>query len=125
MRILKHDLKEDYLPGVPLKWDDPSVSYRETVTSESSQICLSKSPNKHNRLFIKAEPMTEEVNLAIEANRINPNQEAKARAKILDKEFGWDKTDALKIWGSVLLLRNREAAMAPTVLLTRPRACSI
>merc|ERR550537_273850 len=99
MRILKHDLKEDYLPGVPLKWDDPSVSYRETVTSESSQICLSKSPNKHNRLFIKAEPMTEEVNLAIEANRINPNQEAKARAKILDKEFGWDKTDALKIWG--------------------------
>merc|ERR1719424_2318011 len=99
MRILKHDLEEDYLPGIPLKWDDPSVSYRETVTMESSQICLSKSPNKHNRLFIKAEPMTEETNLAIESNRINPMLEAKTRAKILDKEFGWDKTDALKIWG--------------------------
>jgi len=99
MRVLKRDLEEDYLPGIPLKWDDPSVSYRETVTMESSQICLSKSPNKHNRLFIKAEPMSEEVNLAIESNRINPMLEAKARAKILDKEFGWDKTDALKIWG--------------------------
>jgi elongation factor 2 len=99
MRILKHDLEEDYLPGIPLKWDDPSVSYRETVTMESSQICLSKSPNKHNRLFIKAEPMTEETNLAIESNRINPMLEPKTRAKILDKEFGWDKTDALKIWG--------------------------
>merc|ERR550537_617436 len=98
MRILKHDLEEDYLPGVPLKWDDPSVAYRETVTAESSVICLSKSPNKHNRLFIKAEPMTEEVNLAIESNRINPMLDPKARAKILDKEFGWDKTDALKIW---------------------------
>jgi elongation factor 2 len=99
MRVLKNDLEEDYLPGIPLKWDDPSVSYRETVTAESSQICLSKSPNKHNRLFIKAEPMSEEVNLAIESNRINPMLEAKTRAKILDKEFGWDKTDALKIWG--------------------------
>ena len=31
--------------------------FRETVTEESSQMCLSKSPNKHNRLFMKAVPM--------------------------------------------------------------------
>merc|ERR1712088_470561 len=30
---------------------DPIVSYRETVMERSSQTCLSKSPNKHNRLF--------------------------------------------------------------------------
>jgi len=32
------------------------VSYRETVSEESSRLCLSKSPNKHNRLFMKARP---------------------------------------------------------------------
>lgn len=33
------------------------MSYRETVAEESDQMCLSKSPNKHNRLFMKAQPM--------------------------------------------------------------------
>jgi len=62
-------------------------------------MCLSKSPNKHNRLFVKAEPLDEEVNRAIEANRIYPTQDLKTRTKLLEKEFNWDKTDALKIWG--------------------------
>lgn len=35
------------------------VSYRETVSEESSRLCLSKSPNKHNRLFMKARPFPE------------------------------------------------------------------
>ena len=33
------------------------VSYRETVSEESDRMCLSKSPNKHNRLFMKAVAM--------------------------------------------------------------------
>jgi elongation factor 2 len=99
MRVLKRDLEEEYLPGVEVKWDDPSISYRETVTQESSLICLSKSPNKHNRLFIKAEPLDEELCRAIETNQINPNQDAKLRAKRLEKDFGWDRNDGLKIWG--------------------------
>jgi len=33
------------------------VSYRETVGEESGCMCLSKSPNKLNRLFMKAAPM--------------------------------------------------------------------
>ena len=40
-----------------LKKSDPVVSYRETVTEESSQMCLSKSQNKHNRLCMKACPL--------------------------------------------------------------------
>ena len=42
---------------IPIKKSDPVVSYRETVSEESNQMCLSKSPNKHNRLFMKAVPM--------------------------------------------------------------------
>merc|ERR1719456_1579780 len=99
MRILQKDLGKEFLDGIALIWGAPSVQYRETVTDESSQTCLSKSPNKHNRLFVKAEPLSEEVNRAIEANKIYPTQELKTRTKLLEKEFGWDKTDALKIWG--------------------------
>ena len=42
-----------------LQKSDPVVSYRETVLEKSNQTCLSKSPNKHNRLFCTAEPMPE------------------------------------------------------------------
>lgn len=36
---------------------DPVVSYCETVTQESDVLCLAKSRNKHNRLFVKASPL--------------------------------------------------------------------
>jgi len=98
MRVLKHDLETEYLPGIGIQWDDPSISYRETVTGESSMMCLSKSPNKHNRLFVKAEPMDDALCTAIESGKIFQNQDAKIRSKLLEKEYGWDKTDALKIW---------------------------
>jgi len=98
MRVLKEDLETEYLPGIPIVYDDPSISYRETVTAESSVMCLSKSPNKHNRLFVKAEPMAEELCQAIEASRIMQNQDVKVRSKLLEKEFGWSKVDTLKIW---------------------------
>jgi elongation factor 2 len=49
-------LEEDHA-CIPIKKSDPVVSYRETVAEESDQMCLSKSPNKHNRLFMKAQPM--------------------------------------------------------------------
>ena len=55
MEICLKDLEEDHA-CIPLKKSDPVVSYRETVGAESSQMCLSKSPNKHNRLFMKAAP---------------------------------------------------------------------
>ena len=48
LEICLKDLEEDHAQ-IPLKKSDPVVSYRETVSEESSQMCLSKSPNKHNR----------------------------------------------------------------------------
>ena len=53
LEICLKDLEEDHA-CIPLKKSDPVVSYRETVSEESSKMCLSKSPNKHNRLFLKA-----------------------------------------------------------------------
>ena len=48
LEICLKDLEEDHAQ-IPIKQSDPVVSYRETVSEESSQMCLSKSPNKHNR----------------------------------------------------------------------------
>lgn len=97
LEICLKDLEEDHA-GVPLKISPPVVSYRETVSGESSMTALSKSPNKHNRIYVKAEPIDEEVSLAIEAGKINPRDDFKVRARLMADEFGWDVTDARKIW---------------------------
>jgi hypothetical protein len=54
---------------VELVVSNPIVTYKETIISSSNRICLSKSPNKHNQLFISAEPLSEDLNCGL-ANRI-------------------------------------------------------
>ena len=83
---------------MPLKFSDPVVPYRETVLAESTIVALSKSPNKHNRLLVKAAPIGEELTNAIEAGKVNSRGDYKLRARILADEFGWDVADARKIW---------------------------
>jgi len=97
LEICLKDLEEDHA-GVPLRVSDPVVQYRETVGKESSITALSKSPNKHNRLYVIAQPLDEEVAQAIESGKIGPRDDFKARARILADDFGWDVTDARKIW---------------------------
>ena len=98
LEICLKDLEEDHA-GVPLKVSDPVVGYRETVSEKSSMTALSKSPNKHNRLYVIAEPLGEEVSKDIEQGKINPREDFKTRARVLADEHGWDVTDARKIWG--------------------------
>ncbi|KAI0825004.1 eukaryotic translation elongation factor 2 [Trametes gibbosa] len=97
LEICLKDLQEDHA-GVPLKISDPVVGYCETVKAESSIVALSKSQNKHNRLYAKAQPLEEELTLAIESGKVNSREDYKIRARILADEFGWDVTDARKIW---------------------------
>jgi elongation factor 2 len=52
LEICLKDLEEDHAQ-FPLKKSDPVVSYRETVSEKSYMTCLSKSPNKHNRYFMR------------------------------------------------------------------------
>ncbi|KAF2456243.1 P-loop containing nucleoside triphosphate hydrolase protein [Lineolata rhizophorae] len=97
LEICLKDLEEDHA-GVPLRVSDPVVQYRETVGAESRITALSKSPNKHNRLYVVAQPLAEEVAKDIEAGKIGPRDDIKARARLLADEHGWDVTDARKIW---------------------------
>lgn len=68
------------------------------MKTESSIVALSKSQNKHNRLYAKALPIDEEVTKAIEAGDITARDDYKARARVLADDHGWDVTDARKIW---------------------------
>jgi len=97
LEIFLKDLEEDHA-CIPLKKSEPVVSYRETVTAESSQTCLSKSPNKHNRLFMTAEPFPDGLAEAIDKGDVHSRQEIKARARYLSDTFDWDVTEARKIW---------------------------
>jgi elongation factor 2 len=97
LEICLKDLVEDHA-GVPLKISDPVVGYRETIQATSSMVALSKSQNKHNRLYVMGQPIDEEVAKAVEDGKIGPRDDFKLRARVLADEYGWDVTDARKIW---------------------------
>jgi elongation factor 2 len=97
LEICLKDLEEDHA-CIPIKKSDPVVSYRETVSEESDRMCLSKSPNKHNRLFLKAAPLPDGLCDDIDKGDITPRQEPKERGRILIDKYEFDATEARKIW---------------------------
>jgi len=97
LEICLKDLEEDHAQ-IPLKKSDPVVSYRESVSEESNQMCLSKSPNKHNRLFMRAVPMPDGLAEDIDKGEVNPRDDFKIRARYLADKYEFDVTEARKIW---------------------------
>lgn len=81
-----------------MKKTDPVVSYRESVAEESGIMCLSKSPNKHNRLYMKACPMPDGLAEDIDRGQVNAKDDFKIRARYLADKYEWDATEARKIW---------------------------
>ncbi|DBA93356.1 hypothetical protein WJX79_008222 [Trebouxia sp. C0005] len=98
LEICLKDLQEDFMGGAEIRISDPVVSFRETVNQMSDHIVMSKSPNKHNRLYFQMRPMEDGLAEAIDEGTIGPRDEPKARSKILVDKFGWDKDLAKKIW---------------------------
>lgn len=97
LEICLKDLEEDHA-CIPLKKSDPVVSYRETVSEESDRTCLSKSPNKHNRLFLKATSFPDGLAEDIDSNEVTPRQEPKARARYLAEKYEYEANESRKIW---------------------------
>jgi len=97
LEICLKDLEEDHAQ-IPIKKSDPVVSYRETVTEESNIMCLSKSPNKHNRLFMRACPMPDGLAEDIDNGEVSAKQDFKIRGRYLADKYEYDITEARKIW---------------------------
>jgi elongation factor 2 len=96
VEICLNDLQNEFA-NCEIKQSDPIVTYKETV-SETSQVCLAKSANKHNRIYCTAQPLGEGLPEIIEKGDMGPKDDQKARAKRLHEEFGWDKEEAQRIW---------------------------
>lgn len=61
-------------------------------------LCLSKSPNKHNRLYMKARPFPDGLAEDIDKGEVSARQELKQRARYLAEKYEWDVAEARKIW---------------------------
>jgi len=97
VEICLKDLRDEYA-GCDFVMSDPVVSYRETVQDNSSITCLAKSPNKHNRLYLVAEKMSEELCAKIEDGSLGPKADPKERAKTLRDKYDMDENAARRIW---------------------------
>jgi elongation factor 2 len=100
LEICIKDLKEDFMKGAPVKISEPVVSFSETVKEETPIDVIAKSPNKHNRIYLRACPITggTEFIKAVDDGHVKMEDELKARARLMADEHGWDVTDARKVW---------------------------
>jgi elongation factor 2 len=101
LEICLKDLQDDFMGGAEIRVSDPVVSYRETVSEKSSQTCLSKSQNAHNRLFAEVEPMDPELQIEIEDMKVRSDpKDAKEQARYLADKYGFDSSEVgpKKLW---------------------------
>ncbi|PIN79795.1 elongation factor EF-2 [Candidatus Woesearchaeota archaeon CG10_big_fil_rev_8_21_14_0_10_34_8] len=99
LEVIENRIKVD--KGLDVHTSPPIVVYRETVTKESP-ICMGKSPNKHNHLFFKVEPLSPEVVAAMKKGDLPSNSRIKKKDIALrDKlvTYGFDNKIAQKVKG--------------------------
>jgi elongation factor 2 len=109
LEICLKDLKEQYMRGAGLTVSEPVVSYCEGIGAKTGgakpdgsgdypEMIVAKSPNKHNRLYMWAEPLCDELCKAIDEKDITENMDFKVRARTMATDYGWQVGDARKIW---------------------------
>lgn len=72
---------------------EPLINYRETVKGKCDPI-MSKSPNRHNKIFMKVEPLEPAIANMLRTGEISDMKDKKVVADLL-KSAGWD-TDTVK-----------------------------
>jgi elongation factor 2 len=98
LEICLKDLKEDFMKGAAIKISEPVVSFCETNDAETDMDIISKSPNKHNRIYMRCLPLSQKFVDGVDDGTINQDEEMKKRARLLADEYDWDVGDARKIW---------------------------
>jgi elongation factor 2 len=74
---------------------EPLINYRETVQGKAGPI-MAKSPNRHNKIFMRIESLSNEVIEMVRNGKINENMDKKERANIL-REHGWDTDESRNV----------------------------
>jgi elongation factor 2 len=81
--------------GLEITTTQPLINYRETVTTRAGPI-MTKSPNKHNKIFMRVEPLHEDVIEMLRTGQIKEDMDKKVMAKIL-REMGWNADEARSV----------------------------
>jgi len=123
-----HNLESKYI-DIPIIKGKPYFSLRETVSETSSITCLAKAPNKHNRLYMFAEPLGENLTKAIENGEIfssdgkisssdskisSSSDENKTLMKHLEGVYNWQPNEAKGIWAFGDEISNRGNVLVNT-----------
>ena len=80
---------------VEIVTSQPLINYRETIRSSAGPV-MTKSPNRHNKIFMKVEPLDEKVAEMIRNGTLNEYKDKKEVQKIL-REVGWEGDDAKRV----------------------------
>jgi len=81
--------------GLEITTTQPLINYRETVSSKAGPI-MSKSPNKHNKIFMRVESLHEDVIEMLRTGQVKEDMDKKVMAKIL-REKGWNADEARSV----------------------------
>ena len=92
--------------GLDITTTQPLINYRETIRSKAGPI-MSKSPNKHNKIFMRVQPLDENIVNLIRSGHVKEDMDKKEMAKIL-REKGWPADEArsvaaLDVSGNILI----------------------
>lgn len=81
--------------GLEIITSPPIINYRETVRQSAGPI-MSRSPNRHNKIFIKVEPLQPEIIELIRTGQLNEMTDKKGIQKTL-RDHGWDSDAARSV----------------------------
>jgi elongation factor 2 len=81
--------------GLDIITTQPLINYREAIRSKAGPI-MSKSPNKHNKIFMRVEPLPNDILDMIRTGKLKEDMDKKEMAKIL-REKGWSADEARNV----------------------------
>ncbi len=81
--------------GLEIVTTQPLINYRETIRAKAGPI-MSKSPNKHNKIFMRVEPLPDDILDMIRTGKIKEDMDKKEMAKLL-RDKGWSADEARSV----------------------------
>jgi len=81
--------------GLEIVTTQPLINYRETIRAKAGPI-MSKSPNKHNKIFMRVEALPDDILDMIRTGKIKEDMDQKEMAKLL-RDKGWSADEARSV----------------------------
>ena len=98
LEVIENRIKDE--KGVEIETSPPIVVFRESIQSESEDTVMGKSPNKHNKVFFRVEPLDEEFMRKFQEEKLPEGRMKKGdrdEQDILKDELGMDAKAARNV----------------------------